>query len=207
MPGKDRIRDWEKFYKEETIEDMPWYYPDLDPDVEKALEELGIRSGHFLDLGTGPGTQAIALARRGFRVTAIDFSRTAVEKAIALAKKERVGVEFRRDDILSSRLETEFDYILDRGCFHTFPHGKRIVYIKSVYARLKPGGILFLKCFSSRETGPGPFRFEPEEIVRYFSKVFRVLSIVETVYHGKREPHPIALFCICEKSTSTSQTP
>ncbi|MFQ6038693.1 MAG: class I SAM-dependent methyltransferase, partial [Candidatus Aminicenantales bacterium] len=77
-------------------------------------EELGIRSGHFLDLGTGPGTQAIALARRGFRVTAIDFSRTAVEKAIALAKKERVGVEFRRDDILSSRLETEFDYILDR---------------------------------------------------------------------------------------------
>ena len=35
----------------------------------------------FLDVGSGPGTQAIALARRGFRVTATDLSVAAVEGA------------------------------------------------------------------------------------------------------------------------------
>lgn len=56
---------------------MPWFNPELDEDLENALDELGLRSGSALDLGTGPGTQAIHLARRGFDVTATDISETA----------------------------------------------------------------------------------------------------------------------------------
>ena len=43
-------------------EEMHWYFPALDPDLGKALEAYRIVSGTFLDIGTGPGTQAIELA-------------------------------------------------------------------------------------------------------------------------------------------------
>jgi methylase of polypeptide subunit release factors len=36
----------------------------LDPDLELELEKLKIKKGSFLDLGTGPGTQAIKLFER-----------------------------------------------------------------------------------------------------------------------------------------------
>src|SRR6266508_2149245 len=64
----------EELYQQQEVESMPWFNPELDYDLEKALDELGLRSGSALDLGTGPGTQAIHLARRGFTVTATDIS-------------------------------------------------------------------------------------------------------------------------------------
>jgi SAM-dependent methyltransferase len=65
---------WEELYQKDTIERLPWYWPALDPDLEAALARHGMASGRILDQGTGPGTQAIALAERGFTVTATDIS-------------------------------------------------------------------------------------------------------------------------------------
>jgi hypothetical protein len=60
---------WDERYKDQPVETMPWFYADLDADLAQALDRLGIGSGKALDLGTGPGTQAIALAKRGLDVT------------------------------------------------------------------------------------------------------------------------------------------
>jgi methylase of polypeptide subunit release factors len=68
-------------YREQKVESMPWFNPDLDPDLVLALNRLNLHTGTALDLGTGPGTQAIALAERGFKVTATDISATAVQQA------------------------------------------------------------------------------------------------------------------------------
>ena len=73
--------DWEGLYRQDDVESMPWFQPELDHDVAAALVALGVEKGRVLDLGTGPGTQAIALAERGFAVTATDLSAAAVEKA------------------------------------------------------------------------------------------------------------------------------
>ena len=51
---------------------------ELDDELENALDELGLRGGNALDLSTGPGAQAIQLARRGFTVTATDISQAAI---------------------------------------------------------------------------------------------------------------------------------
>ena len=45
---------------------MPWFYPDLDEDVKKAIEIQSLKDGKFLDLGTGLGTQAMQLTKLGF---------------------------------------------------------------------------------------------------------------------------------------------
>jgi methylase of polypeptide subunit release factors len=59
---------------------MPWYNENLDFDLEEELDRRKITSGKFLDLGTGPATQAMLLAKRGFNVTGSDVSEAAIKR-------------------------------------------------------------------------------------------------------------------------------
>ena len=201
MTTQREFPDWEQLYRNQDVESMPWFNPELDLDLDEALTNLNIQTGTALDLGTGPGTQAMALAERGFEVTATDLSETAIEKALAKAKEKSLDICFRQDDILNSKLDQKFDFVLDRGCFHVFPPEQRQNYIRVVDSLIKPKGYLFLKCFSQLETREaGPYRFTPEEIKEIFSSRFKVNSVKETVYYGTLDPLPRALFCVLEKS-------
>ena len=201
MSTQRQFPDWEKLYQDQNVESMPWFNPDLDPDLDQALTKLNLHTGTALDLGTGPGTQAMSLAARGFKVTGTDISSTAIEKAQAVAKEKGLDILWRQDDILNSSLDQKFDVVLDRGCFHVFPPEQRQDYVRVVDGLIKPNGYLFLKCFSHLETREaGPYRFTPEEIKEIFNSRFNVLSVEQTVYHGTLDPFPRALFCIVEKS-------
>lgn len=201
MSTQRQFPDWEKLYQDQNVESMPWFNPDLDPDLDQALTKLNLHTGTALDLGTGPGTQAMALAARGFKVTGTDISSTAIEKAQAVAKEKGLDILWRQDDILKSSLDQKFDVVLDRGCFHVFPPEQRQDYVRVVDGLIKPKGYLFLKCFSHLETREaGPYRFTPEEIKEIFNSRFNVLSVEQTVYQGTLDPFPHALFCIVEKS-------
>jgi 2-polyprenyl-3-methyl-5-hydroxy-6-metoxy-1,4-benzoquinol methylase len=201
MNQQREFPDWEQLYQNQNVESMPWFNPDLDPDLDQALTQLNLHNSTALDLGTGPGTQAIALAERGFKVTATDLSATAIEKAQAIALEKGLDISWKQDDILNSTLNQEFDFVLDRGCFHVLPPERRQDYVRLVTNLIKPNGYLLLKCFSHLQEGErGPYRFTPEEIREIFSNQFNVLSIEHTVYHGTLSPLPRALFCILQKS-------
>ncbi len=191
---------WDSLYEEANVETMPWYHSSLDPDLEKALATLDLGSGTILDLGTGPATQAIELAKRGFRVTATDISGAAIKRAKALARRMGLTIDFRCDDILKTSLTGSFDFVFDRGCFHTFSPEHRETYLLAIERLVKSGGYLFLKCFSHKEPmEDGPYRFFPKEIVDMFSGAFDVVGIEETVYQGTLDPQPLALFCVVKK--------
>ena len=64
--------DWDNFYKENKVEEMPWYNANLDANLENYIKTNNLHSGKFLDLGTGPGTQAIQLDKLGVDVTGTD---------------------------------------------------------------------------------------------------------------------------------------
>jgi cyclopropane fatty-acyl-phospholipid synthase-like methyltransferase len=201
MNQQRELPDWEQLYQEKPVETMPWFNPYLDPDIEQALTKLNLHTSTALDLGTGPGTQAIALAERGFKMTATDISATAIQKAQAIAQEKGLDIAWKQDDILNSTLDQEFDFVLDRGCFHVFTPERRQDYVNVVNRLIKPNGYLFLKCFSHLETRPeGPYRFTPDEIREIFSSRFNVISIEDTVYHGTLEQFPRALFCVLKKS-------
>jgi 2-polyprenyl-3-methyl-5-hydroxy-6-metoxy-1,4-benzoquinol methylase len=201
MNQQRELPDWEQLYQEKPVETMPWFNPNLDPDIEQALTKLNLHTSTALDLGTGPGTQAIALAERGFKMTATDISATAIQKAQAIAQEKGLDIAWKQDDILNSTLDQEFDFVLDRGCFHVFTPERRQDYVNVVNRLIKPNGYLFLKCFSHLETRPeGPYRFTPNEIREIFSSRFNVISIEDTVYHGTLEQFPRALFCVLKKS-------
>ena len=192
--------DWEKFYREQNVENMPWFTPVLDEDFVQGLKELNIYSGRVLDLGTGPGTQATALAELGFDVVASDISGSAIKKAEARAQEKGLPVCFVQDDILATHLKGPFDIVFDRGIFHVFPPAKRTDYVRNVHDLLKEGGYLFLKCFSVAEPpGEGPYRISEEELRHSFEPVFKICTVRASFFTGVRRPEPRALFCVLRK--------
>jgi cyclopropane fatty-acyl-phospholipid synthase-like methyltransferase len=191
---------WDAMYQQQAVETMPWFYPELDDDLRQVLDELGLHSGSVLDLGTGPGTQAVQLARRGFTVTAVDLSAAAIRLAREKAETQGLTIAWQQDDILSTRLTGPFDLIFDRGCFHVLPAERRPDYVATIADLLKPGGYFFLKCFSHLQPGTqGPNRFTPEQLQAIFSNQLQVRSIAETVYQGTLDPLPRALFCVMQR--------
>ena len=163
------------------------------------MDERRIINGgkRFLDLGTGPATQALWLAKRGFRVIGSDISVAAINRARRIYANEK-NINFRVDDILNSKFkDNEFDYIFDRGCFHVLSPADRQNYIRKIKAILKVHGILFLKCFSNKEPRQeGPYKFSQDEIRDLFNESFGIDSIKETVYQGTLDPFPKALFVV-----------
>ncbi|MDR3783173.1 MAG: class I SAM-dependent methyltransferase [Candidatus Nitrosotalea sp.] len=192
--NQDRFPNWNDIYKQD-VSTMPWYHEKLDSDLEHELKQRKITKGRFLDLGTGPGTQAIQLAKLGFTVTGTDLSVNAIQKA----KKLDARINFLVDDILDSKLEkNSFDYILDRGCFHVLSNDKWDSYAKTIHEILDKDGLFFLKCFSIKEETLtyGPYRFSIPDIKNIFGKDFVIDTIIDTVYQGTLDRYPKALFAV-----------
>ncbi len=193
---------WEARYQETPAEDLPWFHAPLDADIARALDILGLRRGRALDLGCGPGTQAVALAERGFDVVASDISATAVREAQERAQERGVAVEFHVDDILHTVLRGPFDLIVDRGVFHCFTEARdRERFQRSMLSLLAPDGVWLLKCFHRRETrkeGP-PGRYDAEDIARLLPE-FSLIEHWDTHFDpGSAQDGPQALLCILRR--------
>ena len=197
MSTVSRARDWEEVYKNNRVDELPWFRKKLDRDFKNELADRRIRKGDVLDLGTGPGTQALELVKLGFNVTGTDISKSAILEA----KKLSDDINFIVDDILGTKLKKKFDLILDRGCFHTIEPGDRKIYLKNIKNLLNKNGLLFLKCFSDKEpeTGVGPYRISKLMINSIFEKDFKIEKIIHTEFKGKRKPNPKALFAVIRK--------
>jgi ubiquinone/menaquinone biosynthesis C-methylase UbiE len=208
MPEKESqsekdFPDWNNLYSNQKVEAMPWYNEQLDSDLEEELERRKVSKGRILDLGTGPATQAIQLAKRGLEVTGSDVSEAAINRAkdVYGHKNKNMEISFTVDDILNSKMEDKmFDYVFDRGCFHVLPIERRPVYISEINRILDDKGILFLKCFSTKEPRQeGPYKFSENEIRQLFGNGFVIISVKDTVYQGTLNPLPRALFVVMNK--------
>ena len=200
MDNKKEFDDWDSYYKDNNVEDMPWYESDLDMDLKNEIQSRNLSKGKFLDLGTGPGTQAIQLSNLGFDVTGTDLSENAIKKAKNLSSK----VNFVTDDFLNSKLsQNEFDFVFDRGCFHLFDVEQRKNYVNQIKRILVNNGILFLKCMSIDEKilpeDKGPHRLSPSDLKQVFSNDFEIQTIRNSVFQGKIDPLPKALFSVMKK--------
>ncbi len=193
---------WEDLYRTADVSQLPWFTPSLDVDLGTALLAHLKDGGRVLDLGTGPGTQAIALAKRGYDVVATDVAPSAIAKAKHVAAREGVRIDFRVDNILESRLEDGLvDAIIDRGVFHVLPPGSRPRYVDTVRRILRPRGYLFLKAFSDQEPRQeGPYHFSPAELRSSFEGAFEVLSIEDAKFQGTLREPPKALIAVCRRS-------
>lgn len=105
----------------------------------------GLGAGaHVLTIAEGEGRNAVWLARQGCRVTAIEPTGTGREKAMALAARHGVTMEWRQESLESYGWPSNgFDVVL--GCFFQFADPRLRAEILAGMARTTmPGGTVFL---------------------------------------------------------------
>ncbi|MCP2246367.1 class I SAM-dependent methyltransferase [Lentzea aerocolonigenes] len=150
-PGADRWTEragdwWDRFYADRERE-VPFFVAKPDESLVSYLERGLIAPGRALDVGCGPGRNAIHLARNGFQVDAVDVSATAI--AWASERGEGLDVRFRHGDAFATT--GTYDLIYDSGCFHHLPPHRRVSYLALLDRALAPGGHFALTCFTAEE--------------------------------------------------------
>jgi ubiquinone/menaquinone biosynthesis C-methylase UbiE len=136
-------------------------------------------AGSLLDAGCGTGDNALFFASRGHTVTGIDFLEEPIRRAKIKAAERNVPVTFLVKDATTLKDWSErFDSVIDCGLFHVFSDEDRKKYVEGLATVLKPGGRLFLFCFSNEEPGTqGPRRITQKELHDAFSDGWSIESI------------------------------
>ncbi len=105
----------------------------------------GLAPGSALDLGCGQGGDALWLARRGWDVTAVDVSSTALHRVVAFAAEqglsERVRVE--QHDLSAAFPQGTFD-LVTASYFHSPVAMDRPDVLARAAAAVTPGGMLLV---------------------------------------------------------------
>jgi len=136
-------------------------------------------TGSVLDAGCGTGDTVLFFASRGHQVTGIDFLEEPIRRAKQKAAERGLSVNFLvKDATTLSEWPERFDHVIDSGLFHVFSDDHRKKYVSGLATVLKPGGRLFLLCFSDEEPGDqGPRRISKKELHDAFAKGWAVESI------------------------------
>jgi 2-polyprenyl-3-methyl-5-hydroxy-6-metoxy-1,4-benzoquinol methylase len=99
----------------------------------------------ILDIGCGTGRHSLELARRGYMVTGLDLSRSMLSKAIKVAQKENLKINFLINDARNFNYNASFDLAI-MICEGAFPlmetDEMNFSILKNAWASLKPGGKL-----------------------------------------------------------------
>jgi len=104
----------EDYQRRSMIRTDDVYYGDFIPS-EKRLQLIGnVKGKRVLEIGCGGGQNSIALAKQGVIVSGIDFSERQIAYAKALARKEKVDVDFTVVDMqdLSRFTGNAFDVVI-----------------------------------------------------------------------------------------------
>ena len=86
---KAKIPWWKSQYLDPVITEIMFgWKTEAKAEIEQILKTIDLPAGgHVLDLACGQGRHSIELAKRGFRVTGLDFSPLLLSRAVALADK------------------------------------------------------------------------------------------------------------------------
>ncbi|MDP1684048.1 methyltransferase domain-containing protein [Hydrogenophaga sp.] len=111
----------------------------LNPFEQAALPHL---RGRVLDFGCGMGNLALAAARAGCTVLALDASEVAIAHLQAAANAEGLAVQAQVADLAHDRVNGEFDSIVSIGLLMFLDCASAHRALDDLQAHLVPGGTL-----------------------------------------------------------------
>lgn len=141
---------WEQFYVDRDKK-IP-FFQIKGPD-ENLVEYFtqSIQPKRVLELGCGPGRNAIYMAKRGCHVDALDISENAIKWAKERAIEEEVDSNFHCTSIFDYEFEPHtYDFVYDCGLFHHLTPHRRITYLEVIKKALMNGGYFGLVCFNTK---------------------------------------------------------
>ncbi len=144
----ERRAAWDQRHREREIESEG-------PDETLVAQVSALAPGTALDVACGSGTNAVWLARAGWRVTGVDWSGVALDKARTRAADADVQATWTHADLL--------EWVPPPGAFdlvtalylHLVPGERRVVY-PAIARAVAPGGHLLVIGHDPEHQGPGP---------------------------------------------------
>jgi SAM-dependent methyltransferase len=107
------------------------------------------RGTKIVDFGCGPGLYAAHLAKRGANVTGIDFSGRSIQYANEFAARERLKINYVKQNYLEFETEDRFDLVLMIMCdFCALSPTQRKGLLSKFHRILKPRGSVLLDVYS-----------------------------------------------------------
>jgi SAM-dependent methyltransferase len=140
-----------------------------------AVEDKTFKPGRAIVLGCGSGTNAIYLASKGFEVTGVDVSPTALAVAAQKARSVDVEVDWMLADVVALPELQPYDLIFDRGCYHHICQYDSPGYVETL-RRLSLAGTQAMILAGSPADGnnSGPPRIKEVTIRKDFSTLFDI---------------------------------
>jgi SAM-dependent methyltransferase len=203
----------DKVYKKIPLEKIPWNYETPPAPLINLIKSEIIKPSKIIDLGCGTGNYSIYFAKKGYEVTGIDISPTAIAFAKEKANEVNVKCNFIVADILGDldNISTKFDFAYDWEVLHHISPENRRKYIENVYKILNKGGKYLSVCFSVKDpsfSGKGKYRETPLGTVLYFSSekeledlfesYFKIIEIKTIEIRGKPLSH-LAIYAFMER--------
>lgn len=111
----------------------------------KAAGGRGVTS--MLDLGGGPGTNAIAMAKRGVKATIFDLPETIRIARKVVRKEGAKGIRFIEGNFHTGAIGSGYDLVLLSQIFHAFSAQENISLLRKCHAALNPRGRVVVQEF------------------------------------------------------------
>lgn len=114
--------------------------------IEQTVRWIGMHTDStqrsVLDLGCGPGLYCELLAKYGYRVTGVDFSKRSIAYARESAARNGLTIAYLQENYLDLTFENEFDLVILIFCdFDVLVPDDRARLLKIIYRALRPGGV------------------------------------------------------------------
>jgi len=178
---------WDAMY-EHTPESIPWEIESPPAELAEAVEsQIVAPHARVLDVGAGSGNYSIWLARQGFRVTGVEFSKKAVDIAKERAIQRGVSVDFVRADArkLNEVFQEPFDFIFDYSLLHHIAPADVEAYAAQFPKILAPEGKLLLVCYSEKDEDAAG---KQSATGKYGNTMYyRTAEEIRKVYRGLKE--------------------
>jgi ubiquinone/menaquinone biosynthesis C-methylase UbiE len=182
-----------------SMEALPWYktffgedylqiYTFLTPErtereVDGIVTLLNLPTGSsILDLCCGHGRHALALARRGYRLTGLDLSAVFLQRAQADAEHQGIQVRWVEGDMRKIPFENAFEAIINIftafGYLESEEEDQQV--LQQVQRALKPGGLFLLETMHRewlvRNFAPGEIHRHPDGLMVLEERTFDLLA-------------------------------
>jgi SAM-dependent methyltransferase len=151
------------------------------PNGVLVTEVADLAPGQALDIGCGEGGDALWLARRGWRVTAVDISQVALDRAAEAGADVAEQVAWIRGELASTPLPAgAFDLVSAQ--YFPLPRESKHTALRALLASVAPGGTLLVAGHDLADLPPehghgfDPADFyQPSEIAKLLDEHWTVL--------------------------------
>ena len=176
--------DWERHYDEK---DLRWDLNEAAPPLVHLWRERNFSPCRAIVPGCGAGHEVMFLAKKGFNVTAVDYTHGAIKLIKNALEKNNYSGEVLHQDFfkLDYKYNETFGLMLEHTFFCAISPAKRREYVETAKRILKPGGYLIGLFYETNEDGGPPFNTRQEDIENFFSDSFMIESLSKTSHSAE----------------------